>query len=182
MCERDALVSHVMRLATLVRSAALKRALAAIDPHPNLNFWRIIYGNLLDIAVVEWCKIFGSDSEPGHWKKLVTDQDSFRTDMLTKLKIGPEEWAAYWMEMKRYRDTMATHGFGETDITHYPKLGLALESSYFYYSYLIGRLRALSERRYPDDLREYSERFARQAQEIARSALSATAGFTEKVW
>jgi hypothetical protein len=84
--------------------------------------------------------------------------------------------------MKRYRDEMAAHGFSEVNITRYPTLDLALESSYFYYGYLIRRLRKLGERRYPDDLREYSERFKRQAEEVARSALSATAGFTEQVW
>jgi hypothetical protein len=31
---------------------------------PSLNFWRLIYGNLLDVAVLEWCKVFGSDAEP----------------------------------------------------------------------------------------------------------------------
>jgi hypothetical protein len=31
----------------------MKRALTAVDPNPHLNFWRLIQGNQLDIAVLE---------------------------------------------------------------------------------------------------------------------------------
>ena len=33
-------------------------------PEPRLNFWRVTYGNFTDMAVIDWCKPFGSDSEP----------------------------------------------------------------------------------------------------------------------
>jgi hypothetical protein len=43
-----------------------------------LNFWRLIYGNLMDMAVIEWCKLFGSDSEehqPAHWKNIIPEAE-----------------------------------------------------------------------------------------------------------
>jgi len=43
----------------LARCIALKRALAAADPDPALNFWRVFTAIMLDMAVLEWCKLFG---------------------------------------------------------------------------------------------------------------------------
>jgi hypothetical protein len=141
----------------------------------------LIYGNLLDVAVLEWCKIFGAHAEPTHWKTIVTDHDAFRRDLLTSLNIDEATWIAYWEEMKNYRDKRIAHHIEDGAPANYLKLDLALESSYYYYGYLINELRALGETRFPDDLKEYSERFALQATDIAKKALSATAGAIEEV-
>ena len=69
MGEIDKIESHIERLVAVVRNATLRRVLHNIDPDPHLNFWRITYGNLTDVTVIEWCKTFGQDSEDGHWKK-----------------------------------------------------------------------------------------------------------------
>ncbi len=50
-------------IVNLVRTIALKRAIAAVDDDPHLNFWRVIQGNGMDMAAIEWCKLFGSDDE-----------------------------------------------------------------------------------------------------------------------
>jgi hypothetical protein len=71
MTRHDRLAEHLQRLVHVVRSVGLKRSLSAVDPRPRLNFWRLIYGNQLDIAVIEWCKVFGSDAEASHWKTIV---------------------------------------------------------------------------------------------------------------
>ncbi len=73
MDEINKIESHIERLVALVRSATLKRVLRKVDPEPGLNFWRVIYGNLLDFSVIEWCKTFGADGKDGHWKDIVTD-------------------------------------------------------------------------------------------------------------
>ena len=54
-----------------MRTIQLRRTLHAVWADPPLNFWRVIYGNLTDMAVLEWCKLFGSDddqNQPIHWK------------------------------------------------------------------------------------------------------------------
>lgn len=162
----------------------MKRALTAVDPDPPLNFWRLFHGNQLDIAVLEWCKIFGSDTEPTHWKKVVltADQDAFRASLLTELGINQHAWAAYWDDMKAYRDSLVAHHFELPRLDKYPDLGLALKSVYFYYRKLIGELRDLGETKYPDDLAEYSMRFEAQAIEIARRAVAATKEMKEQVF
>jgi len=181
MARRDDLIAHVYRLVGVVRSAHLKRVLTGAEPDPPLNFWRLIYGNLLDIAVLEWCKVFGTHGEPTHWKNVVPDHDAFRKGLLVALKIDESAWVAYWEEMKNYRDNLVAHHIENGSVKNYPRLDLALESSYYYYGYLITELRSLGETKYPDDLRLYGEKFAAQATEIAKAALGGTARMTERV-
>ena len=68
-------------LTNLVRNIHLRRELSAVRANPHLVFWRLIYGDLSDIIVLEWCKLFGSDDDerqPLHWKNVVADQSKFR--------------------------------------------------------------------------------------------------------
>ncbi len=181
MATQSELIAHVTRLGNVVRSAQLKRALTSVDPNPTLNFWRLIYGNLLDVAVLEWCKLFGANSEPTHWKRVVSDHDAFRQALLAALGIDQPTWVAYWEEMKAYRNALVAHHVGGTTVTRYPSLDLALGSCYFYYSHLIEKLQKLGEARFPDDLRDYGARFEAQAREIAERALASTAGIPESV-
>lgn len=188
MAEPDPLVVAVNIIANVVRSVHLKRALSEIDPEPRLNFWRGIYGNLLDIAVIDWCKLFGSDDEEHqktHWKNVIAGPEhaSFRQELYHALATDKDGCAAYWKEMKDYRDRHAVHrDFKKNDITHYPVLDGALASCRVYYRHVIVKLRANGVNRYPEDLDAYGEAFADQAREIARAALAATNAFEERVF
>lgn len=183
MTRRKELTTHLFRLVHLARSTEMKRILTEVDPEPRLNFWRLIHGNQLDIAVLEWCKVFGADGEATHWKKIVppSNHDQFRDGLLQVIGVTAEEWAAYWNEMKAYRDNLVAHHIELKRIASYPALDLALKSSYHYYSYLIKELRALGETRYPDDLQIYCVAFAIQAHEIAAVAVASTATLRERV-
>jgi hypothetical protein len=162
-----------------------------------MNFWRLIYGNFMDMAVIEWCKLFGSDHEehqPVHWKNIVPEDahDEFRKGLLAYLKVSMEEWVRYGEGVKHYRDNHAAHmsvpwlrpepkGKPKPE-DKYPELGMALEAAYFYYGALLARLAAAGfEHRYPTDIREYSERYVAQATEVAQKASAATADMIEKV-
>src|SRR5258708_38966725 len=108
MTSQEQLIAVINTVGNLIRGIHLKRALSAINPDPPLNFWRLIHGNLLDFAVLEWCKLFGSDDkdhQPTHWKNVATDQDAFRSGLLEHLNIDKKTWEAYWTELKSYRDT-----------------------------------------------------------------------------
>lgn len=175
---------HINRLVDLARSAHLKRVLTSVEREPSLNFWRVIYGNLLDVAVLEWCKIFGTDDQPTHWKKIVcaSDQAAFRKNLLVALKIDESAWSAYWREMQNYRNEHVAHHVVPSNVSRYPMLDIALASSYFYYKYLVGELRKLDDvSKFPSDLESYCERFAALAKEAATKALTATSGMLETV-
>ena len=184
MSRRKELTAHLFRLVHLARSAEMKLALTEVDPEPHLNFWRLIHGNQLDIAVLEWCKVFGSDGEATHWKKIVppSDHDQFRDGLFGAAGVTAKEWEAYWNAMKKYRDNLVAHHIELNKVDNYPVLDLALKSSCFYYSYLIKELRSLGETRYPDDLQVYCREFESQAREIATAAVAATAAIKERVY
>jgi hypothetical protein len=175
-------------LISLVRSSHLKRVMPSINPDPHLNFWRVIYGNLLDIVVLEWCKLFGSDDashQPTHWKNIVpvSDHVTFRGDLLQHLKIGEDRWAEYWKEMKNYRDMCVAHDDTgkRSHVPNYPRFDIALESSYFYYHYVIKELRNRGIKGSPANRKAYCNGFAKQAEVIGRKAMAATADMKERV-
>lgn len=184
MASREDLIRHIDRLVRIVRSAKMKCVLSVVDPNPALNFWRVIHGDELDIAVLEWCKVFGTNTEHTHWKAIIPDDDQarFRADLLVTLGINDAAWSDYWSQMKTYRDTLVAHHIEVEDVWHYPILDLALRSSYFYYAYLITQLRALGDRRFPDDLKDYAESFEAQAKEVAQRAINATSTIKEQVY
>ena len=184
MDRQNELTSHLFRLVHLARSVEMKRALTRVDPEPHLNFWRLIHGNQLDIAVLEWCKVFGSDGEATHWKTIVppANHHQFRDALFTAAGVTVEEWAAYWKEMKAYRDNLIAHHIEMNRVPNYPMLDIALKSSYFYYSYVIKELRLLGEMRFPDDLQVYCEAFEIQVREIAATAIASTAAIEERAY
>lgn len=191
MSADDRLHHAVTIVAAVVRNIHLKRVLHDADPKPPLNFWRLMYGNCLDMAVMEWCKLFGSDNEeqqPVHWKNVVpaAGHDAFRAGLLTATGLSADRWMNERERVKAYRDKHAAH-FDEEFIRtendpRYPDLGVALEAAYFYYEHLLAMLddRGIG-RRYPEDIREYCRRFAEQAAQAAKAALASTADMKDRV-
>lgn len=168
-------------LVQIVRSIQIKKVLSELNPNPRLNFWRIIQGGLLDLPVLDWCKVFGSNAEPTHWKGVVSDVEAFRAALLSHLQISQKEWEKYWLHMKDYRDELVAHYDADTGVTMYPSLELALKSSYFYHDYLLkvlneGKIESLEMF---ETLEEYSKRFHDRSMEIAAKAIEATNGIKE---
>lgn len=156
----------------------LRRELRAVLSVPHLPFWIIICNGLFDIAVLEWCKLFGSDDEekqPVHWKNNTSDVSRFRSDLLSRLQISAEEWTTYWATIKRYRDqAIAHHDPKMKEIPNYPIFDLALQSAYFYYDFAVQELSKLGIEQHPRDLERYGEAFAEQCKPIAAAAVQAT--------
>jgi hypothetical protein len=180
----EELSAQLFRLGHVARSIAIKRALTATDPEPKLNFWRLVMGNQLDVAVLEWCKVFGAHGEATHWKNVVplAEHDQYRNSLFAELGVSTAQWENYWEEMKAYRDNRVAHHIEAAKVPNYPHLDLALKSSVFHYRYVIAGLRALGEKRYPDELQNYYEKLEAQSKKIAAAAIAATSGFQESVY
>jgi len=185
MPTREQLTGALEVVVNLVRSIAVKRALSSVDADPPLNFWRVINGNLLDMAVLDWCKLFGSDDEEHqqvHWKNVFEDEQAFRSGLFAQLGLDRSAFTNFWNEMKTYRDQYVAHlDFRRRNLTNFPDLTLALASSAYYYQQLITALRTQGEVRYPDDLMTYYDAFLAQAAEIAGMATTSTRGFPKRV-
>ena len=168
-------------LRQISRCIHIKQVLHAVEPTPHLNFWRLLYGGMLDLPVLDWCKIFGANGEPTHWKGIVTDVDDFRRVLLEFLNIDYGTWQRYWDQMKTYRDELIAHHQADTRVETYPSLEIALQSCYFFYDYLSDGLYHPAVVPAEERLEAYCEEFREQATNIAQAALRATADIEENV-
>ena len=176
--DKSLIQTQMAILVQIVRYIHIKQVLTELDPNPELNFWRLIHGAFLDAPVLDWCKIFGSDAEPTHWKGVVDDKDSFRADLLRVLNITQSEWTSYWNHLHDYRNEFVSHSVEEAAVTKYPSLDLALQSCHFYYDYLLNRLQD-GDVDEVERLGAYSKRFSEHTAQIAQAALDATKEFRE---
>ncbi len=184
--QRRELLNDVLEvIASPVRTIHIRRALHNVHPEPHLNFWRVIYGDLTDFAVLEWCKLFGSDDEEHqaiHWKNMAPNQEAFRQALLTHLHLSLDQFHCYWSEMKRYRDQAVAHrDLKRKAIPRFPNFDVALESAYFYYGVVLSELREQGIELGPRDIREYAARFFAQARTVASAATDATKSISERV-
>lgn len=185
-------IVHAIRITgDFIRAVHLKRALQGTDDNPRLNFWRIMYGNLMDMAVIEWCKLFGSDHgehQPVHWKNMVpeSEHETFRKALYAHMKVNKEQFGEVWTKMKGYRDNQAAHfnldWLAPENKPTYPEFELPLEAAYFYYAHLLQMLKEQGiGHRFPLDIREYYSRFVGQAKKVAAAAMAATKDIKEEV-
>lgn len=168
---------------SVIRNVCIHRAINQNGPMEQ-NFWRVTSGSAMDVAVVDWCKIFGNDvptSNPSHWKNVLSSADhaAFRSELY--LLAGSEaKWLAYWAGMKNYRDTMAAH-LDEVNKrpAKFPHFDLALDSATAYYDRLmaLGAPNGWNEG-YPI-MTKYRAFFAAQSIDIARLAMDASAVIKE---
>jgi hypothetical protein len=136
----------------------------------------------LDIAVLEWCKVFGSRGEATHWCKHVADPDAFRAGLLQRLAVSEETWHAYWESIKAYRDEVVAHHESVSKVTHYPDFGYALQACFYYYEMLIKQLRAFRVLDYPDSLEDYFKKSLVQAETFSEAAYHATRSIKEAAY
>jgi len=70
----------------------------------NDQFWITSNGNFLDIAVLEWCKIFGDWNSHHHWKLVIDSGDSFLMELLAELNLTKAEYNTQKAKVRHYRD------------------------------------------------------------------------------
>jgi hypothetical protein len=89
--------------------------------------WATLNNNFLDIAVLEWCKLFGDDHGVHNWRNAVVNTDDFEADLLAKLSFSSEEWDTHIREQRIYRDKFVAH-LDELPVMNIPDLTPALTS------------------------------------------------------
>ena len=174
----------VQVIVSVVRNVHMLRALENTICRRDQNFWIIVGGNFLNIAAIDWCKLFGSDHEarqPAHWKNTIiaSDHDGFRARLLDRLKMTEKEWGDYRAGLVFYRNRNAAHlDLTPPRPTHYPKFDGALEAGYFYYDELAARSEVWP---YPKDLKAYAARYLKHSLLMARLATEATSSIDDEV-
>ena len=123
------------------------------------QFWVRINGNCLDIAVLEWCKLFADSNGKHCWRKIVSDTHAFSSQIFPAVG-GESEYDRYCEELKTYRDKFVAHLDNE-NTAHIPDMEKAWVAARIYYKHVatteISRSAMLDA---PSDLRDfYGERY-----------------------
>lgn len=123
------------------------------------DFWVDANSNFLDIAVLEWCKLFTDKRGKHHWQKIAPNPDKFLPQLLAKIKVTENTFQDHCKEMKTYRDKFVAHLDDEQQM-QIPKLTLAINSAIYLYDILQAEYAGVLGST-PKSLRSfYRERFA----------------------
>ena len=97
---------------------------------------KTLNSNFIDIAVMEWCKLFGNYKiEKHHWKKIVKNKTEFKREMLIYAGLNNQSFHALWKEVLDYRDKFVAH-LDSDEIMHIPLMEKTLSTIIFYYNEL----------------------------------------------
>ncbi len=167
---------------TVLRCVTMKRALVASGHGGSYNFFNLYDGCLTDVAVLAWCKLFGSNAEETHWKNLFPDTHhaALRGRIADAIAAEQQDYEALWDELKNYRDKLAAHHTYDesTRPARYPFLGGVRRSAFVLYEEIWARLNSLQQASSLPQLdATTSERMERQWTEVARAAVIAVREF-----
>ena len=100
------------------------------------NFWLNAYNNFLDIAVLEWCKLYADTRGKHFWRKVISRDVAFLEGLLQELGLSDTDFDDYVNQMRTYRDKFVAHLDSEEEM-HIPFLQIAVNSAVYLYDYLL---------------------------------------------
>lgn len=83
-------------------------------------------------AIIDWCMVFGADSNQVHWKNVVLAKparDEFRKYLLDTLSMTGDEWKVYWSGMTTFRNDFVAHRVRSSRYPTIPKMEPALQAA-----------------------------------------------------
>lgn len=148
--DRDRRRRVVLLCCAFARNVAYYRAGRPDQPepllsqlHPHASFWRQVNSNFLDMAVLDWCKLFGDQKKTPqkrlakhHWRYVVSCADLFEAELLSQIGTDADGFAALIKTMRDYRDGFVAHL--DNGLTmNVPKLDLAIAAVTFYHRHIV---------------------------------------------
>lgn len=120
-----------------LRNLAFYRAWhEAEKPFADTQFWVNLNGNFLDIAVLEWSKLFGDTRGKHHFGKVVSNALFYKAGLLASLQVTEDEFKQYIEQMRTYRDKFVAH-LDDLNDMRFPSLSIAKDSTIYLYDYLL---------------------------------------------
>jgi len=120
------------------RNLAFYRAINDLIPAKHEgDFWITMEGNCVDVAVLEWCKLFGERNGKHSWQEIVDDPDTFRSNLQLALAITQTDWNDCWSELRTYRNAFVAH-LGDEHTMDVPAMDLPRRMVTFYYNLVLG--------------------------------------------
>ena len=100
------------------------------------SFWRQANSNFLDIALLEWCKLFADPRGKHHWKRSVSDPVKFEADLLAHLELDEDDFAKLITKTRHYRDKFVAH-LDEENLMLIPFIGKPRKAVAFLHRHLV---------------------------------------------
>lgn len=100
------------------------------------QFWVNANGNFIDIAVLEWCKLFAEHDGKHHWKRLVADRPTFIAGLCERLGMSAKQFRNYATGIQRYRNKFVAH-LDEEHVMQIPRMRVARKATVYLYEYLL---------------------------------------------
>lgn len=125
----------ILCLNSLRNAAFFRAAHEARRSWGSEQFWVAAHNNCLDIAVLEWCKVFGDPRAKHYWKKTVTKPDIFLPRLLDHLRLTEALFDGYIGEMRTYRDRFVAH-LDEENQMNIPNMAPTIKSAQYLYRWL----------------------------------------------
>jgi hypothetical protein len=105
-------------------------------PRITRQFWISANGSAMDLALLEWCKLFADWKGKHHWSKTVTDKNGFTSGLYSRLRMTEAQFADYVETMKRPRDKFIAH-LDEDAMMKLPRLRPARASAAYLHDALL---------------------------------------------
>lgn len=102
------------------------------------DFWISVDSNFLDIAVLEWCKLFCDKRGNHYWRKIVYygKHSRFEEELHCKLNMTSNNFDNYIKEIRSYRDRFLAH-LDDDERMDIPRLESACKAVEFYHAHII---------------------------------------------
>jgi hypothetical protein len=129
----------VLLCATFARNLAYLRAMMPFRDRITArdhDFWMTLSNNSLDMAVLEWCKLFADEKDKHHWSAVVTDPKQFEVALLADLGLSGLEFEDYQKVMRKYRDKFIAH-LDSDMVMDVPPMDTAETAGRFYHAYVV---------------------------------------------
>jgi hypothetical protein len=177
MHSRDPVIASMHRLMAFAQSVRVRRMIFEIALEPKQTFWNMTMNLLLDVAALEWAKVFGSYSEDTHWTKVIPPEqhDETRAALLQHLALPAEEWKEQRDSILAYRDQFVSHHDVNATVEKLPQYDTAFKAACF----MFDRIRTVADQDMlggiPTSLDIWSNTVAGNMKVIVRKAHAASA-------
>jgi hypothetical protein len=141
---RDQVRRVVLLCCSFVQNVAFYRAAVAdrtapilSDHHPETAFLRRAINNFLDVAVLDWCKLFGNQRmEKHHWRRVVSDAPSFEQALFRELGTNADAFEELVGKMLSYRNRFLAH-LDDDLMMDIPELDQTHKAVVFYHRHIV---------------------------------------------
>lgn len=103
---------------------------------PRQNFWVNLEGNCIDIAVLEWCKMFADNGGRHSWRVIVRDAPQFQIGLLESLEDDADQFEQVIQGVRNYRDRFVAH-LDNDRVMNIPVFDPLFNSTRFYFSHIV---------------------------------------------